>query len=70
MKLVKENKPQNVRYETHGLALDYGQRVLRIPPYHSQYNALELIWAQNENVMHAYCPPQHYTAIGTDAIYC
>lgn len=46
IKLVKENKAANVRYEIDELALEYGHRVLRIPPYHCQYNAIELIWAQ------------------------
>lgn len=46
IKLVKENKAANVRYEIDELALEYGHRVLRTPPYHCQYNAIELIWAQ------------------------
>lgn len=46
IKLVKDNKPAIVRYEIDELALEYGHRVLRIPPYHCQYNAIELIWAQ------------------------
>lgn len=46
IKLVLENKNSKQRYEIDELALSHGHRVLRIPPYHCQYNAIELIWAQ------------------------
>lgn len=47
MQMLKaENKTVNVRYEIDELVLRYCHRVLRIPPYHCQYNAIELIWAQ------------------------
>lgn len=28
------------------IALDHGHRVVRLPPYHCQYNPIELIWVQ------------------------
>ncbi|CAB3240473.1 unnamed protein product [Arctia plantaginis] len=36
LELVKQNK----------LALQHGHKLIRTPPYHCQYNAIELIWAQ------------------------
>ena len=46
LKLVKENKPQKSRYILDEMALKYGHQVIRLPPYHCHYNAIELIWAQ------------------------
>lgn len=34
------------RYELDELALSWGHEVVRLPPYHCQYNPIELIWAQ------------------------
>lgn len=30
------------------LALQYGHRVLRLPPYHCQYNAIEMVWSESK----------------------
>lgn len=46
LQLVKENKPATMRYEIDELALEHGHTIIRTPPYHCQYNAIELIWAQ------------------------
>lgn len=37
---------QEKRYELDELALSWGHEVVRLPPYHCQYNPIELIWAQ------------------------
>jgi hypothetical protein len=34
------------KYELDDLALQFGHQVVRLPPYHCQYNPIELIWAQ------------------------
>lgn len=34
------------RYELDEIALEKGHEVIRLPPYHCQYNPIELIWAQ------------------------
>ncbi|KOB69937.1 Uncharacterized protein OBRU01_13237, partial [Operophtera brumata] len=39
-------KPSKLRYVIYELALEHGHKVIRLPPYHCQYNAIELIWAQ------------------------
>ncbi|CAG9090741.1 unnamed protein product [Plutella xylostella] len=46
LQLVRENKPTTPRYEIDELAQEHGHTVIRTPPYHCQYNAIELIWAQ------------------------
>ena len=30
------------------LALENGHRVLRLPPYHSQFNAIEMVWSDSK----------------------
>lgn len=37
------------KYELDELALKMGHEVIRLPPYHCQYNPIELIWAQVKN---------------------
>ncbi|KAL0861408.1 hypothetical protein ABMA27_008952 [Loxostege sticticalis] len=49
-KLVKKNKEEKIRYEIDDLAQANGHQVLRLPPYHCQYNAIELIWAQIKGI--------------------
>ncbi|CAH2238480.1 jg14089 [Pararge aegeria aegeria] len=46
LRQVKENKPAKLKYRVDELALQHGHRVIRTPPYHCQYNAIEMIWAQ------------------------
>lgn len=46
LQLVKLHKPQTKQYELDGIAESQGHTVVRLPPYHCQYNAIELIWAQ------------------------
>jgi transposase len=43
---VKLLKPKDKRYELDEIALEMGHEVIRLPPYHCQYNPIELIWAQ------------------------
>ncbi|KAL4153109.1 hypothetical protein QTP88_000942 [Uroleucon formosanum] len=45
-KRVKHLKPKDKRYELDEIALQMGHEVIRLPPYHCQYNSIELIWAQ------------------------
>ena len=46
---VKALIPFDKKYEIDELALTMGHEVLRLPPYHCQYNPIELIWAQVKN---------------------
>lgn len=46
IELVSRNKPQFPTYVIDEVAYEYGHRVIRLPPYHCHYNAIELIWAQ------------------------
>ncbi|CAG4942704.1 unnamed protein product [Colias eurytheme] len=46
LELVKLTKSSKIRYVIDELALEHGHEVIRLPPYHCQYNAIELIWAQ------------------------
>ncbi|XP_063231472.1 uncharacterized protein LOC134535938 isoform X7 [Bacillus rossius redtenbacheri] len=45
LRIAKQNKPR-IRYEVDELARNYGHEILRLPPYHCHYNAIELVWAQ------------------------
>lgn len=46
LQLVKSNKPARLKYQIDEMALQHGHRIIRTPPYHCQYNAIEMIWAQ------------------------
>ncbi|XP_025196208.1 uncharacterized protein LOC112595285 [Melanaphis sacchari] len=43
---VKMPKLREKRYQLDELAYQTGNEVIRLPPYHCQYNPIELIWAQ------------------------
>jgi len=43
---VKLLLPTQKKYELDELALKMGHEVVRLPPYHCQYNPIEMIWAQ------------------------
>lgn len=43
---IKFFKPKDKMYELDEIALQMGHEVIRLPPYHCQYNPIELIWAQ------------------------
>ncbi|KAI5707416.1 hypothetical protein M8J77_021385 [Diaphorina citri] len=45
LELVKRNKPPSPRYIIDELAAKYGHKIVRLPPYHCQFNPIELIWA-------------------------
>ncbi|CAB3231919.1 unnamed protein product [Arctia plantaginis] len=45
---VQRNRPEKI-YELDQLALESGHEVIRLPPYHCQYNPIELVWAQAKN---------------------
>ncbi|CAK1603272.1 unnamed protein product [Parnassius mnemosyne] len=44
--LVAINKPARPKYVLDEMAKEAGHNLVRLPPYHCQYNAIELIWAQ------------------------
>ena len=44
--LIKTNRPRDQHYVCDELAEARGHKVLRLPPYHSELNPIELIWAQ------------------------
>lgn len=46
LEIVRQAKPQKIGYATDELIYKMGHSVLRLPPYHCQFNAIELIWAQ------------------------
>ena len=43
---VKLTIPKEKKYKLDEIALQMGHEVVRLPPYHCQYNPIELIWAQ------------------------
>lgn len=48
LEIVKRWKPEK-RYEADELAARYGHQVLRLPPYHCIFNAIENIWGITKN---------------------
>ncbi len=46
MQLVQQRKPQFPTYAIDQLAERNGHRALRLPPYHCEFNPIELIWSQ------------------------
>lgn len=47
--LVKKHKPSNVRYIIDDILKSHEHDILRLPPYHPELNAIELIWADVKN---------------------
>ncbi|XP_054266927.1 uncharacterized protein LOC128989093 [Macrosteles quadrilineatus] len=47
--LIKLHKPANIRYLIDDMFKARGFDVLRLPPYHPELNAIELIWADVKN---------------------
>ncbi|CAK1590092.1 unnamed protein product [Parnassius mnemosyne] len=45
---VQRNRPEKI-YKLDQLALESGHEVNRLPPYHCEYNPIELVWAQVKN---------------------
>ncbi|KAF0740956.1 DDE 3 domain-containing protein [Aphis craccivora] len=43
---VKLTMPKEKKYKLDEIALQMGHEVVRLPPYHCQYNPIELIWEQ------------------------
>lgn len=46
LNILRTKKHFPKRYVIDEIAAEHGHWVLRLPPYHCQYNAIELIWAQ------------------------
>lgn len=46
LRLVEPYKTSKKLYEIDAIANEHGHEVIRLPPYHCQYNPIELIWAQ------------------------
>lgn len=46
LRLVSIHKPRTPKYILDEIAKEMGHTVIRLPPYHCHYNAIELIWAQ------------------------
>jgi hypothetical protein len=44
----RNNKKQ---YELDHLANERGHQVIRLPPYHCQYNPIELVWADVKRIV-------------------
>lgn len=43
--LIKLHKPPIPRYEIDVKAAEMGFQIIRLPPYHCQYNAIEMVWS-------------------------
>lgn len=46
LSVVNKHREKYRRYELDDIASEMGHEVIRLPPYHCQYNPIELIWAQ------------------------
>lgn len=43
--IVAMNKPLIKKYHLDEYVKQFGHKILRIPPYHCQYNAIEMVWS-------------------------
>ncbi|XP_046671567.1 uncharacterized protein LOC124361550 [Homalodisca vitripennis] len=46
LEVIHLHKPRFLKYVIDELAKERGHTVIRLPPYHCHFNAIELIWAQ------------------------
>lgn len=46
LEIINLHKPRFPKYVIDELAKNHGHTVIRLPPYHCHFNAIELIWAQ------------------------
>ena len=46
LELARLNRPPSPMYAIDELIRENGHEVLRLPPYHPDFNAIELIWSQ------------------------
>lgn len=46
LSIVRLHRKKYKQYELDEIALQMGHEVLRLPPYHCEYNPIELIWAK------------------------
>ena len=46
LELARLNRPPSPTYAIDELIRENGHEVLRLPPYHPDFNAIELIWSQ------------------------
>ncbi|XP_054267205.1 uncharacterized protein LOC128989347 [Macrosteles quadrilineatus] len=46
LNIVRSHRKEYKRFEIDDIALWMGHEVVRLPPYHCQYNPIELIWSQ------------------------
>ncbi|XP_072400852.1 uncharacterized protein [Diabrotica undecimpunctata] len=47
--IVREHKSSYIRFAVDEMAREHGITVLRAPPYHCEFNPIELLWAQIKN---------------------
>lgn len=44
--IILQNKQEHIQYSIDKIMAEYGHSVLRLPPYHPDFNPIENIWAQ------------------------
>jgi transposase len=47
--IIKQHKTRSTRYKLDTLLHEHGHNVLRLPPYHPEFNLIEKIWAIVKN---------------------
>ena len=50
LELARLNKPPST-YTIDELLRSHGHEVLRLPPYHPDFNAIEMIWSQLKDMV-------------------
>lgn len=46
LNIARQHKSEHIKYVVDEMAQQYNVEVLRLPPYHCEFNPIELIWAQ------------------------
>lgn len=71
-KIASQNLPQR-RYHLDEYVLHHGHMIVRLPPYHCHFNAIEMVWSEckrwyDENIVKTNSAPEDVLRVWSEAI--